>query len=202
MRFQYYKSQNMCIFQGERYCEFICQPAAHRKTSVYRKEYRELEILIFTGLRHIRLCLCGDNFGGTTSVTASDYDYTKAEILRSNLNILWVTTSTVCSVMRIHTQNTLHLTLSEQDIGVLHQTERAHTIRAWDFLTLLKLDVIRHNNTCNQRFDLVNSEEATWAVEEQWDPTLDIRKHNYQKKSSPSVSPKSKRQVLRRCADR
>ena len=31
--------------------------------------------------------------------------------------------------MRIHTQNTLHLTLSEQDICVLHQMERAEFVQ-------------------------------------------------------------------------
>jgi len=110
-------------------------------------------------------------------------------------------TSTVYSFVRIYIQNTLHLTLSEQDICVLHHTERAHTIWAWDFLTLLELDVIRHNNTGNQCFDLVNGEETPWAVEEQWDVALDIRKHN-DRNDSPSVSPKSKHQVLRRCTDR
>ena len=111
-----------------------------------------------------------------------------------------MTTSTVCSFMRIHIQNILHMTPSEQDICVLHQTERAHTIWAWDFLTFLELDVIRHNNTGNQRFDLVNGEETPWAVEEQCDVALDIRKHN-DRNGSPSVSPKCKHQVLRRCTD-
>jgi len=49
----------------------------------------------------------------------------------------------------------------------------------WNFLALLKLDVISHNNTGNQRFDLIDGKKTPWAVKELWCITFEILKSHW-----------------------
>jgi hypothetical protein len=79
-------------------------------------------------------------------------------------------------VTKQHTQAILFLTLPEQHIRVPGAQWRRKPEVGCKSFAILNLEVIRHNDVCKQRLQLVDSEITTRAVEKRCGVTAGIRR--------------------------